>query len=281
MMCPCRSCDYIRYVHLLHQLRVCRRVSLCRHGVAIPPRCLVSTDSERRMVGNVLVSDKAASRRDRPHLSPTSEHAKSSLVTSFARLASKWGPLQLNAITKAVSSLNLDLPHGALQHVITRLGWRRRTDHDLHRGSTPERHRKEVMMLKQPEREEDARKIKREEHDFTRAMSDTEQSIRNYFDKCTPAAGDSKALEHVTSVGTGRTQPAADVQTKEPLAEKQSKRQMIAIGSIERRTRELVNLLKVSTTVVSQRIRLEDLCHHLLRYPDSRGIAVKVSGSPQ
>lgn len=55
-----------------------------------------------------------------------------------------------------------------------------------------------------------------------------------------------------------------------------TKRVLVAKGSIDRRTRALVVSLREAKTNISQSVRLEELCKHLLQYPDARNVAVKV-----
>lgn len=53
------------------------------------------------------------------------------------------------------------------------------------------------------------------------------------------------------------------------------KKAFVARGMIERRTRALVVSLREAKTPMSQSVRLDELCKHLLQYPETQTVAVK------
>ena len=154
--------------------------------------------------------------------------------------------------------------------------------------------------------------VHREQHDLESAVSSTQESIQNYYNNVQtsgPAAGDNRKRlqdfstnQHikataVTPVPQAEPPPNQDnnfVQKltnlipnssnkskEEAPSESQKKlpirREMIAKGSVDRRTRGLVIALKQAPNNMSRLIRLEELCKHLLQYPDAKNMALKVS----
>ena len=150
--------------------------------------------------------------------------------------------------------------------------------------------------------------INRETTDFTTAMLETNTSVQMYHntvagESTTPfsemAVGvksttDAKKLStpkskvwstpskentagwkiasYLPSLASQQKTPADE--TKEPV----KKRELIAIRSIERRTRELVVSLRSATTNASKLMRLEEFSNHITKYPNSRNQAMKVGG---
>lgn len=95
---------------------------------------------------------------------------------------------------------------------------------------------------------------------------------------------------YLPSIGTTQKKPdegksgsatLREAQKEDPLSPKKTalpaKRVLVAKGSIDRRTRALVIYLREAKTNISQAVRLEELCQHLLQYPDARNVAVKVA----
>jgi calcium-independent phospholipase A2-gamma len=104
-------------------------------------------------------------------------------------------------------------------------------------------------------------------------------SISQQFSAMLPTSGETA---QPASKGSSDSQDikSASVQKREPVEAAKLKsgtirRQLVARGSIERQTRGLVLCLRDAKSPVSQLVRLEDLCRHILAYPDCIGIAIK------
>ena len=147
--------------------------------------------------------------------------------------------------------------------------------------------------------------INRETQDFTTAMLETNTSVQTYYNsvagesattpfsevipgteqtivtakspkaknKPTPPVEDTTGWK-ISSYLPGRSgQPKPSA---EPAKEPAKKRELIAIRSIERRTRELVLSLRSATTSASKLMRLEEFSNHISKYPNSRNQAIRV-----
>ena len=146
--------------------------------------------------------------------------------------------------------------------------------------------------------------INRETNDFSTAMLETNTSVQTYYSvSATESATnpvvprtkstDSDSLPATTTTKKVWSTPAKDdaakwnistyipslTNQKTPAAEKKEpvrKREMVAIRSIERRTREMVVSLQMATTTASKLMRLEEFCSHITKYPNSRNQAIQV-----
>ena len=148
--------------------------------------------------------------------------------------------------------------------------------------------------------------INRETQDFTTAMLETNTSVQTYYNsvagesattpfsevipgteqtiattksskaknKSTPPVEEDTTGWKISSYLPGRSgqqKPSA-----EPAKQPVKKRELIAIRSIERRTRELVLSLRSATTSASKLMRLEEFSNHISKYPNSRNQAIRV-----
>lgn len=120
-------------------------------------------------------------------------------------------------------------------------------------------------------------------------------SAITYGSKSAPTSGPkpAKVSTVITTTGSGVGDRNTDDNSNKPVIVKRPpstrpsdrdeaiprpntvRRQLIARGSIERHTRGLVLCLCDAKTPSSQLVRLEELCQHLLQYPDIIGIALK------
>ena len=146
--------------------------------------------------------------------------------------------------------------------------------------------------------------INRETNDFSTAMLETNTSVQTYYSVSAAESAtnpvvprikstDSDSLSATTTTKKVWSTPAKDdaakwnistyipslTNQKTPAAEKKEpvrKREMVAIRSIERRTREMVVSLQMATTTASKLMRLEEFCSHITKYPNSRNQAIQV-----
>ena len=146
--------------------------------------------------------------------------------------------------------------------------------------------------------------INRETNDFSTAMLETNTSVQTYYSVSATERATSPVVPRTKSTTDSDTSPATTTKKvwstpvkddaakwnistyipsltnqKTPPAEKKEpvrKREMVAIRSIERRTRELVVSLQMATTTASKLMRLEEFCSHITKYPNSRNQAIQV-----
>ena len=144
----------------------------------------------------------------------------------------------------------------------------------------------------------------REQHDFFTAMSNVDESIRSYNMQRKGSTSDnevkvkenaahfSSTTDSTSSVSSvmskaGQTisetwkifTPARSTDVKAPVTKKPPivrRKNAMARASINRKTRHLVTALKLAGSNASKLIRLEDLCSHLIEYPESTAVATKV-----
>lgn len=154
------------------------------------------------------------------------------------------------------------------------------------------------------------RMVDREQHDFEQAMTDTYQSITYakppqttsltltsqpkpdsrkdtksmtdtvYNTTSRIASSTGNLVKSVTnmlpSLDTSKSKSQSVLQKEEAQQIKIMRRENLARGSADRKTKGLVLALRASTSNISRLRRLEEFCKHMADYPSTRGKAVKV-----
>ncbi|XP_050414521.1 calcium-independent phospholipase A2-gamma [Patella vulgata] len=131
----------------------------------------------------------------------------------------------------------------------------------------------------------------REQHTFEKAMLDTQESISSFYDQTnthqylrSPVAmvkgtntenvdkETTNLIRNVLITASARTDPTNQPEkVKKPLIQKD----FVSKSAIDSRTRALVHAIKAAKSSMSKLTRTEELCKHILQYPNSRTVAYR------
>jgi calcium-independent phospholipase A2-gamma len=222
--------------------------------------------------------------------------------------------VDLAVFAKLVSSLNIEIPKYVPNNIYHRLLPNSLRMKSYSKSSKPEDVELETEKLEineKVEKTENEIKVPSSyyeryvansgQHDFAEAMKSTQESIQTFCSSNTNTTSQnqmknastyianvipenkenflmrplSAIRQLIPSQGSNDKQGPPAVQPK-----KMVKRETVAKTTIDRRTRALIMTLRKASSNSSRLSRLEDLCRHLVTYPDSKNIAHKEKTVP-